>query len=143
MDTVIATEFFEHSPDPQSIMKEISRVLKSGGTLLFTVPFLWNLHTVPYDEYRYTPYALERLLRNAGFAEIELTPLGGWDASLAQMIGIWYMQRPMSVKKKKWLARIVLPVMNRLIKTDGKFDKSMLFKDGGMITGIGGIAITK
>jgi len=89
----IATEVFEHCPDPEIVMKEIWRVLKLGGILFFTVPFLWNLHETPYDEYRYTPFALKRHLTQSGFTEIEIKAMGGWDAALAQMLGLWVRRR--------------------------------------------------
>ena len=143
VDTIIATEFFEHCPGPESVMREMKRVLKPGGMLFLTVPFVWNLHLVPYDEYRYTPFSMERLLKSVGFIDIDLSPLGGWDASLAQMIGIWFEQRPLSARKKNILAKIILPVVNKLIKMDSKFDKSQLFRNGGMITGISGTAFTR
>jgi hypothetical protein len=52
-------------------------MLKPGSLLFFTVSFLWPLHDVPRDAYRYTPFALERHLRNSGFAQIKLKALGG------------------------------------------------------------------
>ncbi len=143
VDTILATEFFEHSPSPEAVMLEMKRVLKPGGLLFFTVPFLWNLHLVPYDEYRYTPFSLNRHLQNSGFDNIDLTPLGGWDASLAQMLGIWMQRRPMTERKRKWLSKFIIPIMQKLISYDTKFDKKQLFQDGGMITGIGGIAYSK
>lgn len=139
-DTILATELFEHCPDPEKVMREMLRVLRPSGILFFTVPFLWNLHLVPYDEYRYTPYSLERLLKNSGFVQTDLLPLGGWDASLAQMLAIWLAHRPMPAGKKNLLARIVLPVIKKLIRMDPLFDKASLFTNGGMITGLYGTA---
>ena len=55
-DSCMATEVLEHCPNTEILLKEVSRVLKPEGTLFFTVPFLWNLHEVPNDEYRYTPF---------------------------------------------------------------------------------------
>lgn len=61
VNCVVATEFFEHVPYPDKILNEVRRVLKHDGMLFITVPFIWPLHTMPYDEYRYTPFSLERI----------------------------------------------------------------------------------
>jgi SAM-dependent methyltransferase len=138
VDCAIATEVFEHCPDLQAIMHEIYRVLKPGGLLFFTVPFFWPLHEVPYDEYRYTPFALERHLAASGFVGNELNPLGGWDASLAQMLGLWVRRRPM----KKWKRRILTCILMPLIYGIHQMDKRLLpkFQESTMITGLSGTA---
>ena len=76
VDCVIATELFEHLPHPEQVFREIHRVLKPHGLLFFTIPFLWPLHDVPNDQYRYTPFSLTRLLCSAGFTEINLKSMG-------------------------------------------------------------------
>jgi SAM-dependent methyltransferase len=119
-------------------MREALRVLRPGGLLFFTVPFLWPLHEVPHDEYRYTPFALERHLRNAGFEQIKLRALGGWDASLAQMIGHWALRRPMSPRKRAILSRLALPIVRFLA---GRDQPPREFGESSMITGISGTAI--
>lgn len=103
-----------------------------------TVPFLWNLHEVPHDEYRYTPFSLERHLKNSGFSEIVLKPTGGWYASMAQMLGLWVRRAPMSERKRRILSRILKPVVAYLIKRGAR--EILSFKDGQMITGIYGFA---
>lgn len=69
-DGVLASEVFEHVFDLDVTLHEIHRVLKPGGQLLFTCPFVWPLHEQPYDFARYTPFALEQLLSDAGFRVI-------------------------------------------------------------------------
>jgi SAM-dependent methyltransferase len=138
VECALATEVFEHCPDPERIMGEVLRVLKPGGVLFFTVPFLWPLHDVPHDEYRYTPFALERHLENAGFAQVQLKALGGWDASLAQMIGLWTLRRPMSTRKRAIFSRLAVPFVRYLAKHDTLPTE---FYEGSMITGISATAI--
>jgi hypothetical protein len=52
-------------------MSEINRVLKEGGTLLLTVPFLWDEHEEPFDYARYSSFGLFHLLRRHGFEVVE------------------------------------------------------------------------
>jgi len=137
-DSAMATEVLEHCPDPESVLKEIYRVLKPGGLLFFTVPFLWNLHDVPNDEYRYTPFSLDRHIQNSGFNSIEIFAMGGWHASLAQMLGLWVRRSPISSRKRKILSKLALPVINFLLQKDINPGKN--FKEGQMITGLYGWA---
>ena len=134
----MATEVLEHCPKPEIVLKEVLRVLKPGGVFFFTVPFLWNLHEVPHDEYRYTPFALERHLKNSGFKEIEIKATGGWHASMAQMLGLWVRRSPMKENKRKWLLKMIKPVMKKLIELDKP--EQVKFNDGQMITGLYGTA---
>lgn len=138
-ESAFGTEVLEHCPEPEIVLKEVIRVLKPEGIFFFTVPFLWNLHEVPHDEYRYTPFSLERHLRNSGFKEIEIKATGGWHASMAQMLGLWVRRSPMSIAKRKWLSILLKPVIRFLIKMDKT--GQITFKEGQMITGICGVAI--
>ncbi len=137
-DCAFGTEVLEHCPEPEIVLKEVFRTLKPEGIFFFTVPFLWNLHEVPYDEYRYTPFSMERHLRNSGFSEIDIKATGGWHASMAQMLGLWVRRSPMSNNKRKWLSLILKPIIGFLIKLDK--NSKINFTEGQMITGLYGIA---
>lgn len=132
-DVILATEVLEHCPNPTSIISEMYRVLKKDGIILITVPFLWPLHEVPYDEYRYTPFALKRIFKDAGFQNITINAGGGWNASLAQMLGLWVKRSGLSSKKKKFLSPILKPIMRYLIKKDVV---PTHFNEGQMITNL-------
>jgi hypothetical protein len=123
---------------PRSSWGKTMRVLKPGGLLFFTVPLFWPLHDVPHDEYRYTPFALEHYLRNSGFTQIKLKALGGWDASLAQTIGLWVIRRPMFSRKRTILSRLALPIIRYLARCDRLPGE---FGEGLMITALSGTAI--
>ena len=134
----LGTEVLEHCPDPEVVLKEVHRVLKPEGIFFFTVPFLWNLHEVPHDAYRYTPFSLERHLKNSGFKNIEIKATGGWHAAMAQMLGLWVRRAPMSEKKRYYLAIILKPIIGYLIKKDK--NSPINFVEGQMIPGLYGIA---
>lgn len=137
-DCAFGTEVLEHCPNPEIVLKEVVRILKSNGSFFFTVPFLWNLHEVPNDEYRYTPFSLKRHLENSGFTSIEINALGGWHAAMAQMLGLWVRRAPINSKKRNALSLLLKPIIVFLIKKDKKLKVS--FEDGQMITGLYGIA---
>jgi SAM-dependent methyltransferase len=137
-ECAFGTEVLEHCPEPEIVLKEVLRVLQPDGVFFFTVPFLWNLHEVPHDEYRYTPFSLERHLRNSGFKEIEIKATGGWHASMAQMLGLWVRRSPMSARKRNALSLVLKPIIKFLIKMDKP--EQVVFKEGQMITGLYGTA---
>ena len=70
-DSVISNQVFEHVFNPDKFMLELNRVLKPGGMLLITVPFVWDEHDQPHDYARYTSFALESILNKHGFEVIE------------------------------------------------------------------------
>lgn len=135
-DCVFSTEVLEHVPDTWSFLKEIFRVLKSNGIFFFTTPFLWPLHDTPHDEYRLTPFSLQRISHKVGFSHIEIKPLGGWHASLAQMLGLWVRRAPLSKQKRSFLTFIIKPIIHYLINQDKSTHKS--FNRGLMMTGLYG-----
>jgi len=117
-NTIMATEVLEHCPVPTQTLGEMYKVLKKDGYLFLTVPFLWPLHETPHDEYRYTPFALQRMLEEVGFRSIEIKSSGGWHASLAQMLGLWVRRSGLSNRKKKYLSKVLKPIIKYLIKKD-------------------------
>lgn len=69
-DTVVSFQVIEHLPEPASFFSECFRILKPGGHLFFTVPFMWHIHEDPYDYYRFTKFGLKYLLDSSGFIDI-------------------------------------------------------------------------
>jgi ubiquinone/menaquinone biosynthesis C-methylase UbiE len=66
-DAVFSSEVFEHVFNLEEIIPELNRVMKKGGKILVTCPFVWNEHEVPIDYARYTLFALNHLFEKKRF----------------------------------------------------------------------------
>jgi SAM-dependent methyltransferase len=99
-DSVLSSEVFEHIFNLEEVLKEINRVMKRGGKLLVTCPFVWNEHEVPNDYARYTRYALAQLLAKNGFEILEYHKTGNFVRTIFQLgILYWYHLLYPGVKK--------------------------------------------
>ena len=63
-DAVISVAVLEHVRDPFRCAAEIVRVLKPGGDLLCSVPFLQPLHGYPHHYFNATPQGIRRLFED-------------------------------------------------------------------------------
>jgi len=70
-DSLITNQVFEHVFNPNDFLRELNRVLKPGGLLLLTVPFVWDEHEQPYDYARYSSFGLKHILNEHSFEIIE------------------------------------------------------------------------
>jgi SAM-dependent methyltransferase len=77
-DTLLSFQTLEHLTEPDFFLSECSRILKPGGTLIITVPFMWHVHEAPYDFFRYTRHGLEYLLKKNGFTKIKIQETTGF-----------------------------------------------------------------
>jgi SAM-dependent methyltransferase len=76
----------EHVREPGGVLRELARTLAPRGALLVIAPHEWEVHQAPHDYYRYTRYGLAYLLEQAGLAEIEIHPVGGYFRLLARRL---------------------------------------------------------
>ena len=78
VDTVLSNQVIEHVREPWTMVEEIARVLKPGGSFIITAPHIWGLHNEPDDYYRFTKYGLQYLLENAGLKVLYVNPMAGY-----------------------------------------------------------------
>jgi SAM-dependent methyltransferase len=85
-DAILCTEVLEHVGDPFRVLAELRRLLRDGGRLALTVPFVGPLHEEPHDHRRPTNHGLVAMLDRTGFTEPEVRPLTGWFSTLASVL---------------------------------------------------------
>lgn len=86
-DAVMCVEVFQHLADPQFAIREFSRLLRPGGTLVLTAPFCSLTHFSPYHfSSGYNRYFYDTHLAKNGFQTLEITPNGNFFEYIAQEI---------------------------------------------------------
>ena len=76
-DYILCTEVLEHLKNPQKTFQEFYRILKPKGKVFLTTNFIYQIHMMPNDYYRFTKYGLEYLGKSNGFAIEHLRAHGG------------------------------------------------------------------
>jgi len=70
-DLVLCMVVMEHLEDPKKAIEEMKRVLKPGGRILVSVPFLFPIHDAPGDYWRFTKYGLQILFKEWEIERLE------------------------------------------------------------------------
>jgi SAM-dependent methyltransferase len=81
-DTILCTEVLEHTREPWRVMAEFARLLRPGGHVVISVPFIYPLHEKPHDYWRFTGYGLEAISSSAGLLPLEVSAKGGTGSAL-------------------------------------------------------------
>ena len=92
-DHVISNQVLEHVFNPDEFMQEIARVLKPGGELLLTVPFVWDEHEQPIDCARYTSFGIKDLLLRHGFEVVEFRKTCADFSAIVQMCAVYFYKK--------------------------------------------------
>ncbi len=89
---ILASECMEHLANPFLFVRELARILKPGGTVILTVPFMYHHHPDPDDYWRPTATSLERLF--ASFPEVEVMPQGNRIHVILDLLTTAFSPRP-------------------------------------------------
>jgi SAM-dependent methyltransferase len=119
VDTVLCLEMLEHVPDFDRCVAQIAKVLRPGGLLLATVPFIAPLHAMPYDYARMTAPGIAVLLERHGLELVSLVPRGNTASATGALLAQFLLRGPGrgaeardgSVALSRWRAPLVLPLV--------------------------------
>jgi SAM-dependent methyltransferase len=90
INTVIMTEVLQYLPDPDKVLKEVFRILSTGGVFLVSTPYLVPIHAdYRYDRQRFTALKLEEMFKKAEFKDIEIEPMGSLGAVMNDILHVY------------------------------------------------------
>ena len=75
-NNILIFNVLEHLPDYNLAFSETYRILKKGGYLIGSTPFLYQVHSAPNDYFRFTKDFLNLKLKNNKFNNIKVIALG-------------------------------------------------------------------
>lgn len=127
-DAVISTQVIEHLEKPVEALTEAHRLLKEGGVLFLSFPFLYPVHAAPYDFMRYTDFYIQNTLKDIGFEIVENHHVGGFWYCIALFIEIYLngFNRGLLKKTKiiiffRWIIQSILFLLHHLEGASLKF----------------------
>ncbi|MBX3048312.1 MAG: methyltransferase domain-containing protein [Anaerolineales bacterium] len=88
-DVVLCAEVLEHVIAPPAVLHQTWRILKPGGRLIVTVPFLFRQHADPSDYGRYTEWYWRAHLERLGFENIQIEKQGLFFSVFVDMLRHW------------------------------------------------------
>ena len=76
-DLVVVPNLVHHIADQPALFNELARITRPGGRVYVFEPTVRELHQIPDDFLRYTPFGLQRALRQAGLEPGDFELEGG------------------------------------------------------------------
>ena len=70
-EVVLCTEVLEQVKNPFIVEQELRRVTKKGGMLILSTRFVFPLHDVPHDYWRFTKYGLRELFKEWEIVDLQ------------------------------------------------------------------------
>ncbi|HEU5114898.1 MAG TPA: glycosyltransferase [Candidatus Paceibacterota bacterium] len=114
VDAAVSESVFEHVPDAHEIAREMVRVVKPGGYIYVSAPFIHPYHTSPDDFNRWTLSGLKHMFKDLEIVEAGVRS-GPWSALLlflAYWLGVVFSFG--SRKAAPFLAHIFMLVLGPL-----------------------------
>ena len=76
-DLILIPNLMHHIFDHNYLLRSCRKFLKKNGTIYIFEPTLREIHQIPDDFFRFTPYGLKKILENLDFKKINFDTSGG------------------------------------------------------------------
>ncbi len=92
-DLIIALEVLEHVQEPEKAIRACFNILPSGGTFVFSTPWIIPIHDRPNDFFRFTPEAIYS--STTVFSKVQIYARGNYfDSVICLMLrALWAKER--------------------------------------------------
>tara|TARA_B110001450_G_scaffold250773_1_gene269937 strand:- start:513 stop:1295 length:783 start_codon:yes stop_codon:yes gene_type:complete len=118
-DLIIIPNLMHHIEDIDTFFRQVKAILKKNGKIYIFEPLVRELHQVPEDYFRITPYGFKSILKQFNFTNFKIKFNGGpftavgycWDQA------IQFLPKNLRLKKKNWLNKEFL----KFIELDKKY----------------------
>ena len=126
-DLILIPNLIHHIEDLDNLIIQIKKILKPKGIIYIFEPLIRELHQVPEDYGRFTPYGLKNKFSKFGFKKFKIKFNGGpftaaaycWDQA------IQYLNPGKRRKEAHWLNKNI----NQLKQMDKKYKKNLVRKN--------------
>jgi SAM-dependent methyltransferase len=122
-DSILSNQVLEHIDDTHRVFSEFQRILKPGGFLCITVPFIARIHEAPHDYWRMSEYAIRYLFSKHGFEEIEIANMGGFLTTQAYLWQFWLWEQLGNYRLGKLIRKPLMWFCNHLFLFLHKIDR--------------------
>ena len=122
VDLLLVPNVVHHVSDQKGMFEEFARVLKPSGRGFIFETLLRELHQIPFDFVRWTPWGFAQCLQSVGLSMSEWRPAGGpfeaiaycWDQALQ------YLPEDLRGEWKTWFEEKHFPVLMSLHESYSK-----------------------
>lgn len=103
-DAAISCQVLEHLERPLDALDEAARILREGGLLFLSFPFMYPMHAIPFDYGRYTKYFMEPALKERGFEILKSKEIGGFWYCTGMFFGLYLKNMDRGIIKRMKIA---------------------------------------
>ncbi len=124
-DLVLVPNLVHHIADQHALFKEMARITKPNGQVFVFEPTLRELHQIPDDYLRYTPYGMYEIMRKVGLEPRETKLDGGPFSAIGYcwLQALEYLPEEQRKQTEEWFYNEHWP---QLKKWDNQFTKNLV-----------------
>lgn len=107
-DIVLSSQVLEHLERPIDALQEAHRILKPGGLLLCSFPFLYPIHAAPFDYGRYTRFFIAAAASRLGYEILAERALKGYWHATAMAFALYAQEFDRGIVRSLRLASVMI-----------------------------------